>query len=108
MCSYRTLHHCEHGYVLRCERCGHLNIGFGTTVLALTDDQFYAFADKIEDLYAMHGEDREQHRKHICVPTATSSVTLIYSLNDLKHLSVLLDKAKDRLLLEKLFVFHDN
>ena len=108
MCHYKTLHHCSDGYVLRCEHCKYLHIGFGTTVLAFTTDQFYEFGEAVEEQYERHCNDREQHRKHIYIPTALKSVTLIYSPDDLERLSVLLEKAKEKLSLEKLFVFHDN
>ena len=108
MCSYKTLHHCEHGYVLRCEHCQHLHVGFGTTVQAFTCDQFYEFKAVAEEQYELHRLDRERNRKHIYIATAAKAVTLIYSLHDLERLTALLDKAEERLSIEKLFVFHDN
>jgi hypothetical protein len=108
MCSYKTLHHCEQGYVLRCLHCQHLHVGFGTTVQAFTRDQFYEFKAVVEEQYALHRSDRERNRKQVYIATAAKAVTLIYSLRDLERLTELLEKADERLSIEKLFVFHDN
>jgi len=108
MCAFKTLHYGDDGYVVRCRQCDHIHIGFGTTVLALTYDQFLDFDRTVDEYYELHADDAQRHRKTIQIPTAARAVTLVYSPADLKKLARMLTKAKDRLAIEKLFVFHDN
>lgn len=108
MCRYKTLHHAESGYVVRCERCGNFHVGFGTTVLAMTMEQLEAFSKTVDEQYSWHNDHPDRSHKMVLIPTADRSVSLVYSVNDLKQLSALLRKAFDRIAIEKLFVFHDN
>ena len=108
MCSYKTLHRNEEGYVVYCQNCECMHIGFGTTVLLKSVDEFYEFGAQVEHAHQKELATEHANLKTILINTSSDAVTLLYSLNDLKKLVRLLNKAKERLTLEKLFVFHDN
>lgn len=108
MCGYKTLHRNEEGYVVYCQNCECMHIGFGTTVLLKSTEEFYEFGAQVEQYYHKEQDSEHPNLKTILISTSSDAVALLYSLNDLKKLKCLLNKAKERLTLEKLFVFHDN
>ena len=108
MCCYKTLHKNEEGYVVFCKSCESLHVGYGNVVLSNTIEEFYSFEAKIDAYYREHRYDLYPDLKTISVNTSTRTITLVYSPNDLKKLSNILNKAKEKLTLEKLFVFNDN
>ncbi len=89
MCCYKTLSKNSNGYVVFCKHCEKLHVGFGNALLSYTIDDF-------------------PYLKTITVTTKYSGVTLVYSPDDLVKLMAILNKAKDKLTLEKLFVFNEN
>lgn len=108
MCCYKTLHKNEYGYVVFCKSCESLHVGFGNVVLTKSIEEFYSFEARIDAYYREHLSDAWQELKTISIGTSTKSITLVYSPDDLKILSNILHKAKEKLTLEKLFVFNDN
>ncbi|MFA6150432.1 MAG: DUF6686 family protein [Chitinophagaceae bacterium] len=108
MCCYKTLHKNEEGYVVFCKSCESLHVGFGNVVLSKSIEEFYSFEARIDAYYREHQCDPWQDLKTISISTAVKSITMVYSPNDLKKLSSILNKAKEKLTLEKLFVFNDN
>ncbi len=108
MCCYKTLHKNEYGYVVFCKNCDSLHIGFGNVVLTKSIEEFYSFETRIDAHYREHRYDPCQDFKMISLSTSTKSITMVYSPDDLKVLSNILNKAKEKLTLENLFVFNDN
>jgi len=102
MCDYKILHHCKDGYVVKCMECGCLKLAYGTTVMAMDEDQFYEFKQVIMDYYDTYRKCVSQTQKRIHIPTALSSMSLLYSLDDLEQLSSLLDEAHLSIEIEKM------
>ncbi len=108
MCCYKTLHKNEEGYVVFCKSCESLHVGFGNVVLTKSIEEFYSFGARIDAYYREHQRDLYPDMKTISVNTSTRTITMVYSPNDLKKLNDILNKAKEKLNLEKLFVFNEN
>lgn len=108
MCCYKTLHKNEYGYVVFCKSCESLHVGFGNVVLTKSIEEFYSFEARIDVCYKEHLCDPWQDLKTISICTSVKAITLVYSPDDLKKLSNILNLAKEKLTLEKLFVFNDN
>jgi len=108
MCVYKKIYHNENGYVVRCGACRHFHIAFGSTVMAHTCDQFYDFIRTIDEHYNANRFCSCRAQKLVQIPTGLRSMTLVYSLEELRKLSELLHRASDRLDKEKLFVFNNN
>lgn len=98
----------EEGYVVFCKSSESLHIGYGNVVLTNTIEEFYSFEARIDAYYREHRYDLYPDLKTISVNTSTRTITLVFSPDDLKKLSNILNKAKEKLTLEKLFVFNDN
>lgn len=108
MCCYKTLHKNEEGYVVFCKSCESIHVGFGNVVLTKSIEQFYSFEARIDAYSRDHQYDLFPDMKTISVNTSTRTITMVYSPNDLERLSNILSIAKEKLTLEKLFVFNDN
>jgi hypothetical protein len=108
MCCYKTLSKNSNGYVVFCKNCEKLHVGFGNALLSYTIEDFYSFELMIRLRYEEHVDDDFPYLKTISVTTKYSGVTLVYSPDDLVKLLAILNKAKDKLTLEKLFVFNEN
>lgn len=102
MCDYKLLHHSKNGYVVKCLECGCLKLAFGTTVMGLDETQFYAFKKIISEYYASYSKCLSPTQRRIHIPTAMPSMSLLYSLDDLKELALLLDEAHLSIEIEKL------
>lgn len=108
MCLYKKLHHTEYGYVVRCNECHHFHVGFGTTVLALTEDQFYDFMNTVDSYHDAHRHYYNADQKVIQIPTAARSIMLVFSLKEIEQLSTLLHTVSKKLDREKFFQFYKN
>jgi hypothetical protein len=96
MCCYRTLQKNEHGYVVKCNKCAHLHVAFGNTVMAFTTDQFHEFVRTVRDCNQANSNCTNRHAKMIQIPTAARSITLVYSINEIQQLLALLEKAEKK------------
>lgn len=102
MCDYKILHHSADGYVVKCLECGCLKLAFGTTAMAMDEEQFYEFKKVVCEYHENYKHCVSQAQKRIHIPTALPSVSLLYSLDDLEQLSYLLDEAHLSLEIDKL------
>lgn len=108
MCSYNNLVHSPNGYVIRCEKCQNLHVGFGTTVLAFSNQDFFEFYHTINEQIEEYRNITCTTSKQITIPTALRSISLVYSYNELEQLNILLQAAKEKLKKEALFNFNYN
>lgn len=105
MCNYKNLVHTEHGYVVKCKSCGHMHVAFGTTILRFAHHDFLEFVKETELKLKTNKHTCTPGAKAIQIDTANKNVGLIYSYNELKHLSGLLQSATDELSKQELYNF---
>ena len=108
MCDYSSLYKSAHGYMMRCNKCRHIHIAFGNAILTLSGDQFSDFAKSIDGTFGLRRHDLDRQTKQIYVPTPSSAVVLLYSIDELELLNELLNGANEALHREQLFVFNYN
>lgn len=102
MCNYKTLFHSESGYAVKCRKCGHLQIAFGTTAMAFTIEQFDEFHRTIEAMMEVHRHAAFRTQKSIQIPTAAKGLSLMYTPTELELLSKMLHSVNEKLGIEKL------
>src|SRR5262245_27918236 len=85
MCDYKVLHQNENGYVLQCKKCNCIRVAFGTTALSLTPGQLDEFAEVIYEYNQAEHHAVSANHKIITIPTAASSIQLLYSRQDLSN-----------------------
>lgn len=108
MCCYKTLHKNEHGYVIRCDGCHRLQLGYGTVILSFTDEEYYDFLTLVGAQYENNKDAMFRDQKAIQIPTAARSVTLIFTVNELSRLFHLLIQGRNSTEHEKLFAYNEN
>ncbi|MES2396088.1 MAG: DUF6686 family protein [Bacteroidota bacterium] len=108
MCDHKILDHSEHGYVIRCEKCKHLQIAFGTIAISLTEKQLYEFMQAIKEYFETYKYYECRTEKIIRIPTVNQSILLVYSLNELETLIHIIEKAHMSLEIEKLLATDEN
>lgn len=96
MCDLQKLAFSEHGYVVRCLECGHFQMGFGTTMLTLTGEDFNSLFNTVtlrlntiseKDIYF------SEETKSILIVTPLPACCFVLTRNELKALFEILDKA---------------
>ena len=101
MCEYKILHQSENGCVILCKQCSNIRLLFSTVSIDLTETQFYEFKDAIAQ-YVELNQFRPAHQRSIYIPTSAVAIHLLYSQNDLKELTEILEDAYLSLEVEKL------
>lgn len=108
MCHHTILKSNSHGYVVQCDSCRHIQVAFGTCILSLTADQFDELIDTAQAMYLCHQHSPFPEQKMIQVPTSCRTVTMVFSVYELKNFIGLLTEGRKKLQYKKLFVFHEN
>lgn len=108
MCNYKVLHSNNHGYVVRCNGCGYLQVAFGTTCTSLTEKQFDGFKNLIADYHHMYRNEVCPNAKCIQIPTPVKALTLLYTVTELAQLQELLEQAEACMEVEKLMAWDQN
>ncbi|MBI4929310.1 MAG: hypothetical protein HY841_00990 [Bacteroidetes bacterium] len=104
MCNHKTLHHNQHGYIIKCSRCKHIQIGFGSFAVTQTMNDFFEFRQMI---YENHTSAKFSHelipeQKSIQLSTPLRNMFWVFSLNELHHFTDLLEKASISLEIEQI------
>ncbi len=68
MCEFQSLYFGDDGYVVRCKQCGNYQAGFISTMLTLTENDFYALC-KIVRLKNTEPVNLPGYCKSIILPT---------------------------------------
>ncbi len=102
-CDYKILHHNEHGYVVRCERCQKIKLAFGTCALTMGRSKFSEFVDTVQKYIDVTPEYGFPHQKRIQIPTTCSEIQLVYTTTEVKNLYDLVEEAYLSLEIEQLF-----
>lgn len=89
--------------MVRCKQCGNLQVAFGTVVMAFTEEQFSDFVATVSGLLHAHRHVACRHQKIIRIPTASTSIMLVFSASEVDALAQMLDEADMELEIEKLF-----
>ncbi|MDZ7878313.1 MAG: DUF6686 family protein [Saprospiraceae bacterium] len=90
--DYQLLHLNSTGYVVQCVCCDHFQVAFGNTLLVFTHQELSDFFDKITMILETSLCDKP-NVKLFQFPTATPSVILAFTLNELKALTHLIEQA---------------
>src|SRR5262245_2092725 len=92
MCKWKTFYAGGEGYVVQCEECQYVQLGFGTAMLTLTREDFGVFVDLVAQRWAVHvpaGHDR----KCIMLPTPVPFYKVLLTEDELHDLDRMLQLA---------------
>ncbi len=99
MCTYHTLYHNDmNGYVIRCNECENIQIGFGNLMLTVNEVEFDSLRTLLKVILEDHNtnEIRETVR-HIVIPTPCEGMKLLLSYRELRSFDQMLEEADTEL-----------
>lgn len=93
MCDTQTLAASAEGYIIRCAKCGRMQICFGIAAVMLKQDQFYRLKVHVAEAILYGGAySAEPDRRAISLPV-NKTVILCLSWNELKTLEEMVMQA---------------
>lgn len=99
MCQYHTCYHDENiGYVIRCEACQRLQLGFGNIMMGFTPGQFAAFRQLVAEHYDQPLPPERRRLKYIIIPLPSDRIRLLLSRHELDGLYKLLEAADSEII----------
>ena len=95
MCTHRILAKSAHGEIIICEKCQHIQLFFGSLLLALTQEQFDTFKNYAEETLPMYFAGK-QEKQEVWIPFSRV-VCMMLTASELAQLNRLLQDAQTKL-----------
>lgn len=112
MCQYQTCYHDESkGYIIQCEECRRLQMGYGNMMIGFNPQEFEAFCKLVGELYDQPLPAERKHLKYIVIPVPAERIRLLLSRNELNELHSMLEAACNEISarkMMKLFTLKNN
>ena len=93
MTNYRVLAQSKQGYILKCSDCTSYQLGFGTTILSFTEDEFKTYNTIVFKEINDRAFSNTPTQKCIVTPTFSPGIKMVLSYNEFKNLKQLLAEA---------------
>ena len=98
MCCYQTLYHDDViGYVVRCNECEHIQIGYGNLMLTINTNGFNSFRSLLKKIMYEQSPDQKETLRCILVTPSCEGIKLLLSLRELKEFNHMLEEADTEL-----------
>lgn len=93
MCQHEVLSQNKNGYVIRCKQCSNYQIGFGTSVITYSPEQFEILQEEIFLQKKQNEFIKDKYQKSIIIPSFSRSVQFVVNYKELSRLIDLLEEA---------------
>ncbi|MCP9749586.1 hypothetical protein [Ferruginibacter sp. HRS2-29] len=93
MCQFQQLHFSDLGYVVKCNACGHYQVGFASTLLTLKPEDYFLLRDIVGSRITENTNFPDSTIKNNIIPTPYKGVNLYLSEKELAELYGILDEA---------------
>ena len=98
MCHYQTLYHDDNlGYVVRCNECEKIQLGYGNMVITFSLEDFDAFRSWLIRIREEQDPALAAGLRCILIPTPCEGMKLLLSKRELEEFIVMLDTADNEL-----------
>ena len=98
MCNYKTWYYEEKtGYVIECDKCKKMQVGFGTVQLTFNEEDFTSFRKYLEDFNKGNDTFTKPGIKNFFIPTSCAGVSLLLNKRELDDLNNMLDHADNEM-----------
>jgi hypothetical protein len=98
MCSYQTLFVDDNtGYVVRCNECEKIQLGFGNLMLTLSTDEFNSFRGWLKKIMGEQSPAQKETVRCIVIPSPCEGIKLLLSLRELREFDHMLEEADTEL-----------
>ncbi|HEX5155317.1 MAG TPA: DUF6686 family protein [Parafilimonas sp.] len=92
-CDFEHLYFTSNGYVVYCKNCGCYQIAFNTTLLTLTEKDFFVLCKMALNKYAAIDYILDDDTKSIIIETPAAGMCLILSAKEAAELCYMLEEA---------------
>jgi hypothetical protein len=93
MCLFDQLYFSGDGYVVRCKVCGLFQLGFGSTMLSLTEEDYAVFTQQVTRKTREESCCTGDDTKCVVLATAYRGVHLLLTVKELNNLNRILEEA---------------
>jgi len=98
MCNYQTLFHDDNtGYIVRCNECEKIQMGYGNLVITFGQEDFDAFHVWIRRVRSEQDPQMNPTIRCIMIPTPCEGMKLLLSVRELDEFVLMLDTADSEL-----------
>src|SRR5262245_4609708 len=98
MCNYKTWYYKEKtGYVIECEQCRKIQVGFGTVLLTMTIEDLNTFREFLIEYNRKTCSPAEPGIKRFFIPTSCAGISLLLNKNELTDLCNMLENADNEM-----------
>lgn len=93
MCEFKVLNKHHLGYVVKCEICENLHVVFGNLAFPIKETDFVNLYSVVEKELKFRKDDKELSARKIYLTIPGSSISMVFSINELKAFSELLHES---------------
>ena len=93
MCNFQQLYFSDLGYVIKCNDCGHYQVGFASTLLTLKPEDYLQLRAVVISKMTGDNNYMDNSIKSNILPTPYKGVSLFLSEKELGELHEILDEA---------------
>ncbi len=101
MCDFERLAFTQHGYIVRCTECGHYQLGFGTSMLTISGEEFSTLFKtahrRLYNVAEIEAISFSEETKNVVITTPVTGMCFILTRKELQQLYELLDKADNEI-----------
>jgi hypothetical protein len=103
MCNYKTWFYEEKkGYIIECDKCGKVQVGFGNVLLSFLKEEFDTFRQHILNAYNRKYPVIDAGIKHIFIPTSCKGLTVLLNTQELEDFHHMLEYADNEMKAQEL------
>lgn len=93
MCKFQSLYFEDDGYVVRCNHCGHYQVGFSSTMLTLADKEFQQFYAQLKHKCVETVSAATAHCKVVILKTPSPGVCMMLTRGEAIRFAEILEQA---------------
>ncbi len=93
MCEFQSLYFGDDGYVVRCNKCGHYQIAFASTMLNLADGDFKKLCSAVRQKNKEESHYSNPSAKAVVVPTPSNGMFMLLTKKEAQRLYEILEEA---------------
>lgn len=97
MCNYKILTENSGGFIVQCLDCEHIQLGFGTSLINFSEEDYFDFHLQARDLLKRTNKVKNKKEKCIYLNTFSGNSRMVLSKNELIMLSEMLTTASNML-----------
>ncbi len=93
MCEFQSLYYGSDGYVVKCNICGHYQLGFASIMLTLQRNDFISLSEIVAHKMTEDNYCENENSKSVVLATPYYGIKILLTRQELKQLNSMLEEA---------------